>query len=299
MEKRYYRGQALAIVMVVLVVASIIGIALFSRMSKDRKSVVNQQDSANAQEQADAILNLFLGVDIEVLEASLEEDAFIYPAGGYSDLKGFLDAKNIGLDTSPLSEYDLCDGKSASGIRMSVSFTDADDFIEIQPGGVRAFYLGSDASVTDPCLLNVRLMPVGNYAVFVEKIVYNDGSEDMVSYCIGSECADIDVVEYEDGLDSTTWQVGEDSGYYTKPSGYNLFNTNISEIRLLPISGVLMVANDSLSCINREFRYSKVTAEVNCYGSYRAKEMYIPGSGSLGYPTLFDYAVYDMGLFQP
>ena len=303
MQKTYYKGQALAIVMVVLVVISIIGIALFSRMTKDRRSVINQQDSASAQEQADAILNLFLGVDIDALEqklkASTENELFFDGNETPGELMNFLATLDIGIDTSSLTDFDLCEG-SGSSVIVRLGFTDESEPIEVQPGSSRVYYLDGATfeEGTTTCNMEVNAQSVGSYTVFVEKIVYNDGTEEMYPSCVGDSCDSVpadEVPYFVDSADSGRW-VGS-------INTYDLFelvvDLGVSEIRLLPINGTLRVGESVQDCIKREFRYSKVIAEVNCNGSYRAKEMYIPGSGSLGYPTLFDYVIYDTGVFIP
>jgi hypothetical protein len=297
MDKTYYKGQALAIVMVVLVVASIIGIALFSRMTKDRRSVINQQDSASAQEQADAILNLFLGVDIDALESKLrqEEDWEDFDSTSSSDdLKTYLTGLGIGIDANSLGNFELCEG-SGSSVRVSIGFTDENDVIEVQPGSSRVYYLdGATFNEDGDCNMEVILDGATGYSIFVEKIVNNNGNEEMNPSCVGTGCDSIDSQETDFEYVIDDWE--DDSKIYNLRE---MVDNGVSEIRFLPIVGVLSVSEDVPDCIIREFRYSKVVAEVNCNGSYRAKEMYIPGSGSLGYPTLFDYVIYDTGSFIP
>jgi hypothetical protein len=74
------------------------------------------------------------------------------------------------------------------------------------------------------------------------------------------------------------------------------------ELRILPIKGVLGINYELMQegCINnKQFNAIKVTSEANCNDTYRGKQMFLPGSGTLGYSTLFDYGIYDSGLFQP
>ncbi|HCC67672.1 TPA: hypothetical protein DEP90_00425 [Patescibacteria group bacterium] len=306
MVKKFLKAQALAIVMVVLVISSIIGVALFSRMSKDRMSAISQQDSTLAQEQADAILDIFAGADIVTLEGVLGVAETDFDK--ISEMKEFLE--DIGVDVEVLPEEDWCEGTSNSHIHISLDQTDENDFIEIQPGSVRAYTL-DDAIANPGCQLNMRFRSIGDTAVFVIKSVTNTGgvvSEVNENYCItnveSTTCEDVEDVEYEDSLDKgMIWDSGlnaymKDSGSIDLPTA---ISNGIVEIRILPISGTLGVSN-SLSteeCINKEFRSMKVAAQVTCNGSYRGKQMFLPGSGNLGYSTLFDYAIYDDGLFHP
>ena len=145
MVKKFLKAQALAIIMVVLVVSSIIGVALFSRMSKDRMSAISQQDSTLAQEQADAILDMFAGADIGELERVLGAltGPLVYNTmkeiGEDELLEGIINADALPEDVV------WCEGKSNSNIKVSLTQTDENDFIEIQPGSVRAYTLDGAA----------------------------------------------------------------------------------------------------------------------------------------------------------
>ena len=335
MEKKYIKAQALAIVMVVLVVASIIGISLFSRMSKDKQGAVNQQDSSLAEEQADAILDMFIGADIVRLEDEVE--AITAPLDNINDIKGLFDL--IGVDKTALPDEGWCVSDQGSSINLSLSKTGDTDFIEVQPGSVRSYNLdGAEISPFEggvcacddvgcstecddhvPCFLRLRLKTNSDYSIFIIKFVARDDdtgefSEWDQKYCIGQDGAGCDsgsisseivsyLSDFIDGGDVLDWS--EDlGGAFEKDInlGRKIYNENVVQIRILPLYGTLSVADyfqdGQLSCINRDFSSIKISAEVTCNGSYRGKEMYLPGSGNLGYSSLFDYAIYDNGLFQ-
>ena len=162
--------------------------------------------------------------------------------------------------------------------------------------------------------LNMRFKSVGESAAFVMKTVKSIAgvvSEEDINYCVtnldGTYCdaIDIDDVEYKSSLTNMTIWDGTLDAYQIDADGYidliQKLSDDIIEIRILPISGTLAVSNslNPSDCIDKEFRSVKVSAEVTCNGSYRGKQMFLPGSGNLGYSTLFDYAIYDNGLFQP
>jgi hypothetical protein len=310
MVNRFYKGQALAIVMVVIVVASIIGIALFSRMTKDRQMAINQQDSVLAKEQADAILDLFIGADIDQLES-----AVVLGAQTFNDIGSMTTfLESIGVDSTDIpTDYDWCESASNSGIRVTASMSEDTDFIELQPGSVRAYDL--EGATFDPsfstCNLRLGFRSMSDYAIFVVKRVFNEGgvySESDQKYCIPNgtdgSCGDVASVEYESNLESLTWNTTK-LAYHRD---VNLFNATapkaLIEVRVIPLYGTLAVSDyiedAQLGCItNKEFRSIKVSANVTCNGSFRGREMFLPGSGNYGYSPLFDYAIYDNGLFQP
>ena len=306
MIRKTLKGQALAIVMVVLVVASIIGVSLFSRMAKDNQSSLNQQDSALAEEQADAILDIFSGADIETLESKIEDDdndSIEFDSLSSGLFADFID--EIGGDSLALPEDDFCPGDN-SVINITIGQTDMDDYIEVQPGSVRSYNFDG-ATVVDPCNLRVGFRAVSDASVFIMKFVRSDGSEFDNHYCVttdGTSCSSVDNVEYLSeflgGGDTLTWDAG-DSAYYTWINFVNRMADDVVEVRVLPLAGTLAVADHFATdptCIDREFRAIKITSEVNCNGSYRGKQIFLPGSGNLGYSPLFDYAIYDNGTFE-
>ncbi|MCD4811641.1 hypothetical protein K8R14_03495 [bacterium] len=309
MMKKYYKGQALAIVMVVLVVASIIGVSLFSRISKDKESAINQQDSALAEEQSDGILDIFVGADVIALETKIREGVGPFESISSSEFASFI--TDIGGDPDALPDEDVGCQEESSSILVTVGQSDDDDFVEVQHGSVRVYSLDG-ATVVAPCLLTWRFRPVDESVAFLVAYIMNDGSvvtQSEEHYCVtsdGSACTTIENVEYLSSFlntgDMASVGVMDADGAY--PRTIDLvarFAADVIEIRVIPIAGTLAVADslNDVTCIDREFRSIKVRSEVNCNGSYRGKEMLLPGSGNLGYSPLFDYAIYDNGLFQP
>ncbi|MCD4756225.1 hypothetical protein K8R20_01245 [bacterium] len=309
MMKKYYKAQALAIVMVVLVVASIIGVSLFSRMSKDSQSAINQQDSALAEEQSDGILDIFVGSDVEILEAKIREG--VGPFENISDSEFSTFISDIGGDPDALPDENVGCLEDSSSIKVTIGQSDEGDFVEIQQGSVRVYNL-TDATIVAPCVLTWRFRPVSDSSAFLVEYIMNDGSvvtQSEEHYCItsdGAACNTIDNVEYLSSFlntgDMASVGAMDGEGAYARSIDLVVrFAADVKEIRVIPIAGTLSVADtlSDLSCIDKEFRSIKIRSEVNCNGSYRGKQMFLPGSGNLGYSPLFDYAIYDNGLFQP
>ena len=68
-----YPGQAIAIIMVVLVVAAVIGASLYSRMIRNKGEVVDTRESQKALEQAANVLDAFTTSDLPSLQKLLSE----------------------------------------------------------------------------------------------------------------------------------------------------------------------------------------------------------------------------------
>jgi type II secretory pathway pseudopilin PulG len=313
MKENTFRAQALAIVMVVLVIASIIGVSLFSRMSKNKQTSVNEQDSSIASTIVDSALDFFVGSDIEAIETVLGEDDDENVNYSYDSLGGLLQVlqdENIVSDAITIDEGDnvWCEGESSQSITMS--YAEDTDYVEVQPGSVMAYNI-EDVSATDPCQLGVRIRAVEDYAIFVVKKVYDyetEVSESISNYCMQKDSADpctSDISEVEYSVDDPTFNTvswsADDSAHILN---LDFTPEHLVEIRILPIKGTIAVNNNTWSsgdseCIERQFKFIKITAEANCNDSYRGKQMFLPGSGCLGYSTLFDYGIYDTGMFQP
>lgn len=306
MNKKRFKAQALALVMIVLVVASIIGVSLFSRMAKDKEAAINEQDSSIASTQVDAMLDFLIGADIELLEEVLGESEEVKFDSMKDYAESFLLRHGI-IDEATKSKLDIdwCPGQSKE--KLSMTLAEPLDFFEIQPGSVMAFNL-EGASADSSCELTLRLKAIENHSIFAIKRVYKDLSdivtEDMESYCIpqgknGGCPADIPDVEYESNLSSIEDFDNTNKVHRIKIDLNDAIYNNTVEIRFLPIKGVLGMAIDYPDCAHKNFKPIKITSEANCNNSYRGKQMFLPGSGSLGYSPLFDYGIYDSGLFQP
>ena len=63
-----YSGQAIAIIMIVLVVAVVIGGSLYSRVVRNKGEVVDTIDSQKALEQAGNVLDAFVAIDLSSLQ---------------------------------------------------------------------------------------------------------------------------------------------------------------------------------------------------------------------------------------
>jgi len=304
MRNKYFKAQALALVMIVLVVASVIGVSLFSRLSKDKQASLDEQDSSIALSQSDATLDFFVGASIDSIEEVLGTED-VRTANDSAEIKELLGLVGVDEDSITVDES-WCEGENSMSV--SLEYSDYTDYIEFSEGSVAVINL-EGGSVEGECILKVRLKAVESTAVFIIQRVFDDEgtvTEEVDGYCIqsGTEEAcpsDIEDVEYESSLSSISWDLSEDVHYIDFNLGDEINNDDTVEIRIMPIKGTLALSNEleQEDCINKQFNYIKITAEANCNNSYRGEQMYLPGSGCLGYSTLFDYGIYDSGLFTP
>ncbi len=310
-----YSGQAIAIVMVILVVATVLGASLYSRTLKNKDAAINTKDSMLAVEQADSLLDLFVRADYQFLQdmyATIQQDGE-KTFDDLGQLRTFLSDYNI--DTGLLDKEDAwCDdGSTGSSIKLTISEADPADFVDVRVGSSRVFNLAESGLVaTAPCGVTLTFEARDNApTIFVVKEIYGDGThieeyvndgasvDDMIAYCFepdGSACSDISGFAAPAGSFQAL-SAGRTLGidFAKTRNGYPL-----AQIRIIPLNLTLGVSHTPTgTCTGNEFSYMKVNAAVNCYGSFREKQIMIPGADSLGYSSLFDYTIYNIGTLRP
>jgi hypothetical protein len=300
-----YEGQALAIIMIVLVVAVVIGMAMLSRTLKDRERVTEEKTSAEALEFSDSILDVVKGTPVEKLEevcanpdfgAGIEEGCEVK---GVSAVENFL--TEAGVSTGFLDSFGQCTG-SGSDVEMSISLAGADDDYEIRPDTVRAFVLRQQTPDPAACTLDLEFEPRGgeNAGVAVSR-VYASGYDangvpanykvydydDTVEYCLfrsGDACPDGSIF-------TDSWvplQSGDTLSVPLTSSGGH----PLDEIRVRAVNSAVGVRSSlsSAQCVD-DMEMVKIVVAANCTGSYRAKELQIPQQ-EWAFP-IFDYVLFN------
>jgi hypothetical protein len=307
-----YEGQALAVIMIVLVVAVVIGMAMLSRTLKDRERVTEEKTSAEALEFSDSILDVVKGTPVEKIEEVCANPDF---GGGLEEgceVKGVSAVENFlteaGVSTSFLDSFGQCTG-NGSDVEMSISLAGSDDDYEIRPDTVRAFVLRQQTPDPAACTLDLEFEPRGseNAGVAVSR-VYASGYDangvpsdykpydydDTVEYCLfrsGDTCPD--GTEFSDSW--VPLQSGDTlSVPLTSSDGHAL-----DEIRVRAVNSAVGVRSSlsSAQCVE-DLEMVKIVVAANCTGSYRAKELQIPQQ-EWAFPV-FDYVLFNgNGVLSP
>jgi hypothetical protein len=292
-----YSAQAIAIVMVVLVVAAVLGASLYSRTIKNQTSVTNQEDSDIALEQADSLLNIFSDANIDDISTLTRSGDIVY-----EDIDTMIDELGFGSSATAIIDQlrggnaatKLCEDTgpdSASGIKVALSRVPTDEYIDVSVGDSRNFNFDGITVTSGTLTLNVENRGTSTPVFAIKKIYMNQSTGDFKAYdkadntlyCLGTSCPTT-----IDPTSSGTLTAGSVS-VSLSPSTYNIY-----QVRVIPLVGDIAVRY-STTVPNVNFGYIKINAAVNCYGSYREKEMVIPSTESLGYPTIFDYVLYNNG----
>lgn len=299
---RKYSGQAIAIIMIVLVVATVIGASLYSRMIRNSAEIVDTRESQRALEQADSILDVFVSADLPSTQSLMSSTLSAENPKKFSsiaDLKTFL-STSLAIDTSILDEVGTITGwceppETGSSLEVTLSYADETSVIEYNVGDVVALNT-SNVTVPDGCKVDLNLTTRGDGDhLFTTKYVYMDGVnvipyklEDMQLYCLGEgDCNTPSVAPTQSIV--TSFASGDDMTL----DMYSLAQNSLYEFRLLPLKeklGVAVIPNAQCGDI---FSNYVVRAKVTCKGDTREKQVVIPSVNNMGYSSLFDYTIYN------
>ncbi len=305
-----YSGQAIAIIMIVLVVATVVGASLYSRMVTNTGEIVDTRESQRALEQADSILDVFISSDLPTLQGILSnllianagEKKFTSVMDTNPDvgLKGFLGTQ---IDTTILDNVRSVTGwceppEKGSSIEITISYADQNHVVEYNVGDVVAINTANVnmATLDDACRIRLDLTARGNGdSLFSTKYVYMDSNgvvpyklDDMELRCVKNTG---DVAQCGSGIvaptDSIVERIASGGSITINPKLSNLY-----EFRLLPLKEKLGVAVIPQSCGNVFNNYA-IRAKVTCKGDTREKQVVIPSVNNMGYSALFDYTIYN------
>lgn len=306
-----YSGQAIAIIMVVLVVATVIGASLYSRMIKNREALTETKESSRALEQADSILDLVISSDLGIVQEYFEECLAEEGKCEFLNLGQFVTFFGGALDPGMYNQItDWCESDptaeaNISSIEITVEYADIDDYQEWSVGSVMALKIGG-LGIAPGCNLTLGFESAGpGDELFTVKRVYadTDGNvkpyeeNDLLLYCFAASgnCAApvAPGSSIAETLSPSNKTLSIDLGAVS--GGFPLY-----EIRVLPLYGKIGISIGVPECASASLHNYKVNAKVNCKGDYREKEVIIPNVNNLGYPALFDYTIYNStGVLKP
>jgi hypothetical protein len=308
-----YGGQALAIVMIVLVVAVVIGMSMLSRTLRDQQRTIQEQTSAEALELSDSVLDVLKGSSVpelyEVCSNPEYGDGLESPNGctakGESSVTQFF--TDLGVSNSVLDGFDSCLVDN-SDVEIGVRLSTFEDVYEIRPDSVRSFVLGDLSPTPASCTVDMQLEARGsdNAGFLVTRVYgrdYVDGvaSEykeyafsDSTFYCFneGSGCPDGSVLSGE-------WSSYDPDTILSVALNDVVSGYKLDEVRVRAVGGVVALQSElsDADCIS-DTELIMVTSAANCAGSFRAKSVQLPQQ-DWGLP-LFDYVLYNgSGLLQP
>lgn len=290
-----YPGQAIAIIMVVLVVAAVIGASLYSRMIRNKGEVVETRESQMALEQASNVLGAFTTADILLLQnhlgaelADVDPDPIILD--GYVAIENFL----LEIGDMDLRILDSRTDTSCKEPTVSIAYAELSDEIDYRVGEVMAINIG-DVQPPAGCeaTLSFETRGSGSHLFTIKRVyrtkatgeVKNYKLDDMLLYCLnvsGSECSGVAPLT---SITSTLANGDKINVPLTIP--------DLHEVRVLPLKekiGISIVGNEYCG---RMLHNYLIKATVSCSGQERTMQLIVPNATNFGYPAIFDYTIYN------
>ena len=297
MKKSTYKGQALAIIMVVLVISSIIAFSIIIRSVREKKSTLQERTSAEAYEVVDIILDNMLLYSFEewnekglVLGATQKEEV-----DGQQNITSLLNNLGSPINLQTLSICPLSGTKNIYTLKLTEA--DQNAVYTINPGQAFTFIIGGE-DIVENCQIEIHFeSPIANTG-FMLNYVHKDGTEtskikdydyeDAETYCISPLSTGCDAkfqkatgVNWHDPTTPFKIQVGTKS------------NPNrIDKIQLIAINNKIMFKfKPTFNCPKGIFDMVSLRASAACNNTYRAKEVLIPKVRS-NY-SLFNYVLFN------
>lgn len=297
---RKYSGQAIAIIMIVLVVTAVIGASLYSRMVRNKGEVVDTRESQKALEQAGNVLDAFTTLDLRSLQSFLSEQLILNDGqvvlGSVPDLENFFNKGGL-LDTLDLNLLNLGEGGSCSEPVVTITYAQPTDGIEYGVGDAMAINIGG---VTIPlgCQAEIFFYTAGSGDhLFSTKYVYmdNDGNvqpyelDDMELYCLNSsgssDCGDESVAPTSSIKQKLVSGGSIILDFASHP--------NLYEFRILPLKEKIKIGFNGNDQCGHVLDNYLIKSTVSCTGQERTMQVVIPSVMNMGYSALFDYTIYN------
>lgn len=300
-----YSGQAIAIIMVVLVVAAVIGASLYSRMTRNKGEVVDTRESQKALEQAGNVLDAFTTSDLPSLQNLLsrklsEDDDGKIVLDNIGAIGAFL--QELGGDQMTLGLLGFGESGSCSEPVVTITYAQASDGIEYGVGDVMAINVDG-VDIPEGCVATLTFYTAGSGDhLFTTKYVYMDDNrdvqpyelEDMKLYCLnstGSNCEEESVAP-PDSIEGTLASGGNII--------LNVDQPNLYEFRILPLKEKVKIGLQGNAACNHLLDNYSIKSTVICTGQERTMQVVIPNAINMGYPSLFDYTIYNSsGILTP
>ncbi len=302
-----YEGQALAVIMIILVVASILGLSMYSRTVKDTRRVAFEKSSAESYEVSESIIESLRGMSVSEIETVCADSRFGGQSirstdgcrvTGVSDINEFLSRLGVLVNIESIGK---CSGSSSTVEIIAKIATDQDE-IEIGEGQARAFIFKGQVPSPAACNLNLVFDPKGQDTVGVGisrkyataatgtlKTYRNYTQAVMRQYCIHKLGIGCDTNASLLG----TWtplQAGDPLvvSLATVDSGIN----RMEEVRVTSFGGSIGVrASVSPAQCVKDWEMVKIVVNANCSGASRGVEIQFP-QNDWALP-IFDYVIYN------
>ena len=282
-NKKTYSGQALAIIMVVLVISSIIGFSIFTRSLRDKRSTVQERYSAEALEVNDNILDYILQNtnEGEIPDLVIDQEYA-------SEVGGEYDIENI-FDSTKLTVCSL-DGTN-NKYTVKLFYGDNDTVYQVEPGQAFSFVVPEKEAVPDACVINVKFQPEdipANTGFTINKIYRTSPTgatikdydySDAETYCLSTNCTN-----FEKDPNDFSWDPADT---LVIPAG----GVNLDRAQLIAINSRIRFTYEPTAACKNLFKTLILRSSATCNGVFRSKEAIIPVHRA--HFSIFNYVLFN------
>jgi hypothetical protein len=295
-----YKGQSLAIVLVLLIVGSIIGFALYARMIRDSERTVEEKASSEANELTETVIGLVSTSNYEKIK---DEEAlnFLGCLDTFEDtgcrrnnmtigeLEEYLGV--IGLEDVDLSSYDFALEEGYCFSELAIRDGLEDDEVTIEQDDAYSLFLGSVDDWSN-CSIDFLMTDNGTADGFVMSTFYgNHDTEGNIESYKDYEVDDIFGFTYSSGDNWIPYASG--TQLLSFPGTYPGVKegSNLHEVRFKSLGGSSnLLWRLSGSACNVE-QYLIMEVGSTCGGKYVGKSFVVPGE--VFAPPVFDYVLFN------
>ena len=295
-----YKGQALAIVFVLLIVGSVIGFALYARMIRESERAVGERASSEANELAETTVGLINSSNYESLKSECvlafldcEEEDLSTEKGcrqyniSLLELEDFFTCLNLDVDFSS-HNFDFDPDTSYCFGELFLRYGLADDEVTIEQDNAYSIFLGG--TDWDSCELSFYMTGSDLAEGFVMSTFYgqHDEAGNILSYK-DYEPSDIIGFSYSEREKWETYSSGTQA--LTFPSTYpsSKGDYSLHEVRFKALSDSSNLRWESSRCPISQYLIMEVG--MTCGGKYVGKSFMIPSE--IFAPSMFDYVLFN------
>jgi len=285
-NKKTYSGQALAIIMVVLVISSIIGFSIFTRSLRDKRSTVQERYSAEALEVNDNILDYILQNtnEGEIPDLVIDQEYA-------SEVGGEYDIENI-FDSTKLTVCSL-DGTN-NKYTVKLSYGDNDTVYQVEPGQAFSFVVPEKEAVPDACVINVKFQPEdipANTGFTINKIYRTSPTgatikdydySDAETYCLSTNCTNFE--KNPKNPNDVRWNPATTLEILAG-------GVNLDRAQLIAINSRIRFTYEPTAACGDLFKTLILRSSATCNGVFRSKEAIIPVHRA--HFSIFNYVLFN------
>ena len=286
-NKKTYSGQALAIIMVVLVISSIIGFSIFTRSLRDKRSTVQERYSAEALEVNDNILDYILQNtnEGEIPKLVIDQE---YASDGVNNIRNLLNMGDNLFNKLTVCSLDEPNNKYT----VKLFYGDNDTVYQVEPGQAFSFVVPEGQEIADnTCTINVKFQPEGipDNTGFTKNIIFRTSSTgstikdydylDAETYCLSTNCTN-----FEKERNYVPWNPDDT---LVIPAG----GVNLDRAQLIAINSRIRFTYEPTAACGSLFKTLILRSSATCNGVFRSKEAIIPVHRA--HFSIFNYVLFN------